>query len=89
MKKQELSKISEESQRLLKQLEGALAKHSLNQTIDPNISIIHYRLFSLQLKERHVRAAQEWPINMSFLSKLIVLGLIPILSRIVAVLLIS
>jgi hypothetical protein len=89
MKKQELSKISEESQQLLKQLDEALAKQSLNQNIDPNISIIHYRLFGLQLKERHVMAAQEWPIDLSFLSKLIVLGLIPILSRIVAVLLIS
>ena len=89
MKKRELSKISEESQQLLKQLDEALAKQSTKQNVDSNVSVMHYRLFSLQVKERYVRSAQEWPIDISFLSKIIVLCLIPILSRIVAVLLIS
>jgi len=84
MKKQELSKISEESERLLQQLDEALAKQVSDQTIT-----IMARLFSLQIKERHVKAAQEWPIDMSFLSKLMVLGLIPIISRILAILIIS
>jgi hypothetical protein len=84
MKKQELSKISEESERLLQQLDEALAKQVSDQTIT-----IMARLFSLQIKERHVKAAQEWPIDMSFLSKLMVLGLIPIISRIMAILIIS
>lgn len=84
MKKQELSKISEESERLLQQLDEALAKQVSDQTIT-----VMARLFSLQIKERHVKAAQEWPIDMSFLSKLMVLGLIPIISRIIAILIIS
>ena len=85
MKKREISKISEESQTLLRQLDEALDKQSAPQ----NIAIIYYRLFSLQVKERRARAAQEWPIDMSFLSKLMVLVLIPIISRIVAMLIIS
>ncbi len=89
MKKKELSKISEESQQLLKQLDEALTKQSAEQNVDPNVSIMHYRLFSLQVKEKHVRAAQEWPIDMSFLSKLLVLVLIPIISRIIVMLIIS
>ena len=89
MKKKELSKISEESQQLLKQLDEALAKQSAKQNVDPNVSIMHYRLFSLQVKEKHVKAAQEWPIDMSFLSKLLVLVLIPIISRIMVMLIIS
>ena len=89
LKEQELSKISGESQQLLKQLDEALAKQSTKQNVDQSVAIMHYRLFSLQVKERHVRAAQEWPVDMSFLSKLLVLVLIPIISRIVAMLIIS
>ena len=40
---------------------------------------------ALQAKaEKKAKAAQEWPIDISFLSKLIMLGLIPILSRLIA-----
>ncbi len=89
MKKQELSKISEESQQLLKKLDEALNKQSTSQDVDKEIAVMHYRLFSLQVKEKHVRAAQEWPIDLSFFSKLMILVLIPIISRIVATLIIS
>ena len=89
MKQRELSKISEESQQLLKQLDDALYKQATSQDIDKKIAIMHYRLFSLQVQEKHVRAAQEWPIDLSFLSKLLVLVLIPIISRIIAMLVIS
>lgn len=83
LKKQELSKISEESEQLLRQLDEVLAKQPTRQISDQTITIMA-RLFSLQVKERHVKAAQEWPIDIGFLSKLIVLGLIPIISRIAA-----
>jgi hypothetical protein len=89
MKQRELSKISEESQQLLKQLDDALGKQATRQEIDKEIVIMHYRLFSLQVQEKHVMAAQEWPIDLSFLSKLLVLVFIPIISRIVAMLIIS
>ena len=88
MKKQELSKISEESEQLLQQLDEILAKQPTKQSSHQTIAIMA-RLFSLQIKERHVKAAQEWPIDISFLSKLMVLGLIPVISRVVAMLIIS
>ena len=83
MKKQELSKISEESQPLLKQLDLKLTNQSNFQKNEPSVSLMHYRLFSLQVKERYVRAAQEWPIDLGFLSKLLMLVLIPIISKII------
>ncbi|MCK4669125.1 hypothetical protein KAT21_03275 [Candidatus Bathyarchaeota archaeon] len=88
MKKQELSKISEESERLLQQLDEVLIKQPAKQASDHTITIMA-RLFSLQIKERNIKAAQEWPIDISFLSKLMIMGLIPIISRIAAMLIIS
>jgi len=84
MKNEELTMISKESEHLLQTLDEALEKKDNNQTLS-----VSARLFSLQIKEKQVKGAQEWPIDVSFLSKLIVIGLIPILSRIMAMLLIS
>ena len=89
MKKHELLKILVESQQLLKELDETLTKQSTKQNIDPNISIMHFRLFSLQVKEKHVKAAQEWPIDLSFLSKLLAMVLIPIASKVVVMLILS
>ncbi len=83
LKKQELLRIEEESEKLLQQLDEVLAKQPTRQISDQTITIMA-RLFSLQVKERHVKAAQEWPIDISFLSKLVVLVLIPIIARIAA-----
>ena len=84
MKNDELTRISKESENLLHTLDEALEKQASDQTLS-----VMARLFSLQLKEKQVKVAQEWPIDVSFLSKLIVIGLIPILSRIMAMFLIS
>ena len=73
----------EESEQLLQQLDEILTKHSTRQFSDQTIAVMA-RLFSLHIKEKHVKVAQEWPIDIGFLSKLIVLGLIPIISRIMA-----
>lgn len=81
LKKQELLKIEEESEQLLKHLDAVLAEPPTKQVSDQTIAILA-RLFSLQVKERHVKEAQEWPIDISFLSKLAGLVLIPIISRI-------
>ncbi len=95
LKKQELSRIERESEKLLQQLDKVLAIQPTRQNSDQTITTVAQttaitaRLFSLQAKERHVKAAQEWPIDISFLSKLIGLCLIPIASRIVAMLIIS
>ena len=88
MKTEELTKISKESEHLLQTLDEALTKQVSDQARAQTL-FITARLFSLQLKEKRVKMAQEWPIDLSFLSKLIVLGLIPVLSRIIAMLLIS
>ena len=81
LKKQELLRIEEESEKLLQQLDEVLAKQPTRQTSNKTVAIMA-RLFSLQVKERHVKAAQEWPIDLGFLSKLIVLVLIPIIVRV-------
>ena len=84
MKNEELARISKESESLLQKLDESLKNRNNDQTLS-----LFARLFSMQIREKQVKGAQEWPIDMSFLSKLIVLGLIPILSRILAVLIIS
>ena len=89
MKQRELSRISEESELLLQQLDEALNKQKTGQPFDNKIEMIHYRLFGLQIKEKRAKAAKEWPIDMTFISKLLALVLIPILSRILAMLIIS
>jgi hypothetical protein len=70
-------------------LDEALKQQEANQQIDKRIELIHYRLHSLQMREKYVKMAREWPIDVSFVSKLMVLVLIPIITRIVAMLIIS
>jgi uncharacterized protein YacL len=89
MKQQELERIFEETETLVQQLDEALKNQTASQQIDGRIEILHYRLFSLQIREKHARAAREWPIDVSFVSKLLVLVLIPIVSRILVMLFIS
>lgn len=84
IKNRELESISKETESLLNVLDEATEKKDINQTIS-----VFASLFSLQIREKKIRDAQEWPIDVSFLSKLIVIGLIPILSRILAALIIS
>lgn len=84
LKNEELVKISKESDSLLKILDEEL----LNESSDKVVFVLA-QLFSLQLKEKQAKTGQEWPIDISFLSKLIMIGLIPILSRLIASFLIS
>lgn len=90
LKKQELSKVSEESEQLMQQLDEILKKQPARQmggqidAVVAQTTAITARLLVLQVKEKRVKAAQEWPIDVGFVSKLIGLGLIPILGRIVA-----
>jgi hypothetical protein len=84
LKNEEIAKISKESDSLLKVLDEELSKQSSDKVV-----FILAQLFSLQLKEKQAKAGQEWPIDISFLSKLIVIGLIPILSRLLASFIIS
>jgi hypothetical protein len=84
MKNEEIAKISLESNSLLKTLDEELSKQSSDKVV-----YILAHLFSLQFKEKLAKAGQEWPIDISFLSKLIMIGLIPILTRLIASFLIS
>jgi hypothetical protein len=79
LKNMVIAKISIESNSLLKTLDDELS----NQSSDKVVFVLA-KLFSLQLKEKQAKAGQEWPIDISFLSKLIMIGLIPILTRLIA-----
>ncbi|MCP8323593.1 MAG: hypothetical protein L6N96_05390 [Candidatus Methylarchaceae archaeon HK02M2] len=81
VKKQELFKIEDEIEQLRQQLDEVLARQPAKQFGEQTITFIG-RLFSLQLKERNIKAAQEWPIDISFLTKLFGLVLIPTICRI-------
>ena len=79
LKKRELLKIEEEFEQLQLQLDRALAK-PVSQSSD-QITAIMGRISSLQIKERRIKSAQEWPIDISFLSKLLGIVLVPAIIR--------
>lgn len=81
MKRRELREIESEYEDLKKNLDEVLKLKAENQFGDNALSLIG-RVFSLQIRERSVRAAPEWPVNLSFASKMISVILIPTLSRI-------
>jgi hypothetical protein len=83
LKKQELIKIENETEALTKQLDDVLNKQSSTLAFDQIIEIMA-RLFSLQMKEKRVREAQEWPIDTNFISKLGGLVLMPIIIKVFA-----
>ena len=89
MKERELARLTNESTRLVQQLDDALNHPQSSAQLDKHIARIHYRLVSLQIKEQQAQLAREWPIDLDFVSKLLTLLLIPIISRIVAMLIIS
>ncbi len=97
LKRNELSKIQSEFEHLETTLDGIFAKpddqlsdqstgarareHSLETLI--TAGTISLRIFNLQVRERRIRAVQEWPIDMGFISKLLGLGLTPVAAKIV------
>ncbi len=80
LKKRELSKIQSEFEHLEVKLDGILKKPE-DQLSGQTAGAISLQIFSLQVKERRVRAAQEWPIDIGFISKLMGLGLVPLAAR--------
>jgi hypothetical protein len=89
MKERELARLTKESTRLVQQLDDTLNHPQSSKQLDKYIARIHYRLVSLQIREKQAQSAREWPIDLDFMSKLLTLLLIPIISRIVAMLIIS
>ena len=80
LKRKELKRIEDEFKMLQANFEEANFGTS-NQLTDKSIQLMRI-FFSLQLRERQVRLAQEWPIDITFLSKLFLLVLIPVIVRI-------
>ena len=82
LKKKELSKIQSEFEHLETTLDGILTKPN-DQLSGQTAGVITLRIFSLQVRERRIRAVQEWPIDIGFISKLLGLGLTPVAAKIV------
>lgn len=80
LKKRELQKIEEESNNLMEELTETLAKHPTGDSKDYAMLI---RLNVLQIRERLVTEADEWPIDMTVLSLLSAIVLTPILTQVI------
>jgi hypothetical protein len=80
LKKQHLIKIEEELESLSQQMDTLVEGQISEKSRDQIIAMIA-RLSSLQIKERRIKTAYEWPINVGFLSKIAGLVLLPILGR--------
>ncbi len=73
-----MERLRIESDNLLQQLEKAKAVGSeVNQVL-----VIMAGLQAVQLKEKYVQTAQEWPVNMDFIGKLAGLIILPTIVRI-------
>jgi len=72
LKRQELLRIDEEFDEVEKELSGVLGQ-PVGELSGQSVVLMN-RLFSLQIKERRVRAAKEWPFDVRFISRL--LGLV-------------
>jgi hypothetical protein len=82
LKKKELSRIQSEFERLETTLDGILTKPD-DQVGDQTAGVITLRILGLQVREKRVRAVQEWPIDIGFVSKLLGFGLAPVAAKIV------
>jgi len=83
LKNNELSKVRWESEKMIQELDEILLKEPLTETESIYKTIIQQaRITSLKAKERRIQETQEWPIDVTFISRLFVLVLIPILARI-------
>jgi len=82
LKRQELLRIDEEFDEMEKELSGVLGQ-PVSELSDQSMVLMN-RLFSLQIKERRVRAAKEWPFDVRFISRLLGLVGAAIMARILA-----
>jgi hypothetical protein len=81
LKNRELRNIQEEFERLRKILDEVLEMKPNKQSNNQILAIIG-RIFSLQIKEKSVFTAPEWPFDVGFISKILGLVLIPAVVRI-------
>jgi len=80
LKRRELLKIEEEYELMEKRLNTA-QKEPLQKSSDESLALMH-SLSSLQIRERRVKAAKEWPFDIGFVSKLLGLILAPAAAKI-------
>jgi len=78
LKQQELQKIEEAERTLLQELDNVLTKSETSTKRD-YATLITARLIGLQVQERRIRDARDWPVDISFFSTLAGIVLIPIL----------
>jgi hypothetical protein len=81
MKRRELLEIETEYQELKSKLDEVMSQKQDLQSSENALTLIG-RVFSLQIRERSVKAAPEWPFDLGFASRLISVILIPTLSRV-------
>jgi hypothetical protein len=79
LKRRELLKIEEEYELMETRLKTA-QKEQMQKSSEESLALMH-SLSSLQIRERRVKAAKEWPIDIGFVSKLLGLILAPALAR--------
>ena len=73
------------------QLDDQSTEARLRHIVSPEYSLetlitagaVTLRIFNSQVRERRIRAVQEWPIDISFISKLLGLGLTPVAAKII------
>jgi len=80
LKRRELLQIEEEYELMEKRLNTA-QKEPMQKSGGESLALMH-GLSSLQIRERRVKAAKEWPIDIGFVSKLLGLILAPAAARI-------
>ncbi len=81
LKRGEIEGIEEEYIRFQKELEAALAEEPGTRRGEKTLAVMG-SIFSLQIRERNVKGAPEWPIDISFISRLLSLVLLPAIVRI-------
>jgi hypothetical protein len=79
LKRRELLQIEKEYELMEKQLNNAQKEPT--KSSGESLALMH-SLSSLQIRERRVKAAREWPIDIGFISKLLGLILAPAAARI-------
>ncbi len=80
IKRRLLNGVSDEYERWQSKLDAALMSPAGATT--EQVMLIMGNLFRLELRDRRVRAAPEWPFDISFISKLLAVILIPAIVRI-------
>lgn len=78
LKKQELQEISEQSKRLVGELDQLLTKCTSKECKD-DATVMSARLLSLQVREKSVRELDEWPVSIGFFSAVASFVAIPLL----------